>query len=75
MNNIKASEFHPLYKLLPRKDNRDIGYHLRGKQDETYLSIIILPVEAIAVRTFSCSNIFKHVFSILSYINIVNIAR
>ena len=37
MNNIKASESHSLHKLLPRKHNRDIGYHLRGKQDETYL--------------------------------------
>ena len=37
MNKIKTSESHPLHKLLPRKHNRDIGYHLRGKQDETYL--------------------------------------
>ena len=37
MNNIKASESHPLYKLIPRKHNRDVSYHLRGKQDETYL--------------------------------------
>ena len=37
MNNIKASESHPLHKLLPRKHNRDIGYHLRGNRDETYL--------------------------------------
>ena len=29
MNNTKASESHPLHKLLPRKHSRDIGYHLR----------------------------------------------
>ena len=34
-----------------------------------------IAVEPIAVRTFSCSNILKHVFSILSYVNTVNIAR